>query len=318
MKFLSDIKQGWMIIVYSFRLWRRYPELLMPLIAQQLISAPIILHLVFGEDMFYDQHPFFVLFLSIFCIALLLTFCCLILLELLEQLERNQPIDLWAATWAATKNDLLRSLPLVLGWSVILFVIVVVEAFLAKARERTRLAETPENIARILADQPRTTTLREELLDALQKGIRMVVFLILPGIAWEGRGVRDATRRGLSILRLHGGAFLSNFAMAIIVEGFVFLPAVVVFFLSDDGVVIADWVWFVTIGYIFFAWSYTIYTEQMLGAELYLWHLRWEKQINVTVAGEFARIEDVDPPSLFDGVPELLNQVIQTQDTKKI
>jgi hypothetical protein len=67
--------------------------------------------------------------------------------------------------------------------------------------------------------------------------------------------------------------------------------------------------WTVVFIYIAFAWSFSIYLEQMFCAELYLWHLKWEDAIRV--AKQKGRkgptsISQVKKPCLLDEVNDLI------------
>jgi hypothetical protein len=77
---------------------------------------------------------------------------------------------------------------------------------------------------------------------------------------------------------------------------------------DEFGIVLPDIAWIITIIYAAFAWSYSIYLEQMFSANLYLWHLRWEKEcIEAQRAGrQLPALRDVPRPSILDEVPDLL------------
>ena len=59
-----------------------------------------------------------------------------------------------------------------------------------------------------------------------------------------------------------------------------------------------------------FAWSFTIYLEQMFTAELYLWSLKWEQAVHKAQQENkpLPELIDVPRPSILDEVPDLLEK----------
>ena len=88
----------------------------------------------------------------------------------------------------------------------------------------------------------------------------------------------------------------------------IFLPPSILFFLSDEsGIIFPEIVWIISIIYIAIAWSYSIYLEQMFAAELYLWHMKWEKQIEKEKRDgvPLSKIQDIKKPSILDEISEM-------------
>ena len=137
----------------------------------------------------------------------------------------------------------------------------------------------------------------------------MIVFLIMPAFAWEDLGTGKSYRRGLSILKQRISEFISGYTLSYLAGVIVFLPPGLMFYIhSKFKVDFPDWGWVVCIIYIAFAWSYTIYLEQMFTAELYLWQLKWEREVRK--AEKEGRIPptfyEVKRPSITDGTPDLI------------
>lgn len=307
-----DIISGWRLIKNSFLIFKKYPQFIIPLLIQQVISAPILLYLAFGRGYIFDTYFVWILLAAVFCIALLLTVSCLILLEFIDQLETAQTLNTGVAVKKALGKDAFKALPLVIIWTIVWFILLIIEALLSKA-ERQRENLSAEGAAKVLRGA--STNLNEGLFAILEKGIRMSIFFILPSIAWEGLGFARATSRAFRMVRSHLSVFVSGFVLATIVQTIVFLPAGIIFALADNtGIQFPVWVWVVTILYIFFAWSYTIYTEQMLSANLYLWDLKWQKAVKETPTGLPApKFEDVSMPSILNDNAILLSSVKPTQ-----
>jgi len=100
-----------------------------------------------------------------------------------------------------------------------------------------------------------------------------------------------------------------SMAQAGFVSTVVFLPVSLLFFVSYKAeITFPDWVWIVTVIYTAFAWSYSVYMEQMFAASLYLWNYKWEKELAKAKAENrpAPTINDIPKPSLLDGVNDLL------------
>lgn len=139
----------------------------------------------------------------------------------------------------------------------------------------------------------------------------MIVFLILPAIAWENLSFGKAIKRGIGIFKAHLSEFVTGFVLTWAVAVIIFLPPGILFYISDNlKLTFPTWAWVTTIIYIAFAWIYSIYLEQMFTAELYLWYLKWEKQIEKEKrAGKtLSKLKDVKRPSVLDETPGLLEK----------
>jgi len=144
-------------------------------------------------------------------------------------------------------------------------------------------------------------------LDALKKGIRMLVFLILPAMAWEDYGFVGGMKRGWTVFRSHLSAFATGFSLTWLVTLVIFLPVGIIFELEDAGMLhIPEFGWFIAILYIGAGWSFSIYLEQMFAAGLYLWHMKWEEAVETARAAGNPEpsIDSIQRPSLLDSTPE--------------
>lgn len=311
---MSSIKDGWQLIKYSTRLFLRYPVMLMPLLFTWVLYAPTILYFKyrFNWDPLTLEQTLGVVFGMIFFFALLLAFAASMLLEMIQQVESGREPAFFDAFGESLGSNLFKMLPIVVVWTVIWFILTVITALLTRKKRGSSSSSredglSAENAARTLAGDTRFS-LSAAFFKALNKGVRMAVFLILPAIAWQNMGPWGAFRRGMRILRMNIGTFMAGFAMSEIAAMIVFIPPAIVLYISSEGKVkFPDWVWFTTIAYMALAWSYSIYLEQMFTAMLYLWHLKWEKAIGEAQAAGRAipRLTDVKQPCLLDGVNDL-------------
>ena len=159
-------------------------------------------------------------------------------------------------------------------------------------------------------------------LQGLMKGFRMIIFLILPAVVWERMSFIRATKRGFSIFKKNISIFSGAFMFTWLATLIIFIPPFILFSVSDileeDGIMVPDWVWFITIIYVIFAWSYAIYLEQMMTAELYLWHYKWEREVRkAKEKGEIPpSIYQVATPSLLDDTYDLLEEYYKENDIR--
>jgi hypothetical protein len=177
-------------------------------------------------------------------------------------------------------------------------------------RKEGRKSFTAENAAQTLAGYG-NFSLSSAFFGALKRGVRMIVFLILPAIARGNPSFTKAIKKGLGVFKVHLSEFVSGFVLTWLAAGIISLPAAILFYISDNfEVTFPTWVWVITIIYTGFAWSFYIYLEQMFAAGLYLWHLKWEKQIEEEkkLGKPLLNLRDIKRPSLVDEVPELLEK----------
>lgn len=314
----QGIKNGWDIIKESIKVFFHHPKFLVPLLITWIIYAPIVLYFKYAFD--WEAYSSFqimwIIFGIIFVFAFLLSFSCSILLELIEQLETGQKTSLTKSFFYTLYHNTLKIIPLAFVWAIIWFILTVLQAIFSKRKGKGEQGGDDESFsaegaARTLSGQSGGFSLSKAFFKALEKGVRMIMFLILPAIAWENFGFFKSFRRGLSIFKSRVSEFITGFVLTEAAAMIIFLPPAIIFYLSEEGKIsLPEFIWVIVIIYIAFAWSYTIYLEQMFAAELYLWHLKWEKQ------AERAKIEnrpiptmrDIQKPSVLDEVHELLEK----------
>ncbi|HAN04579.1 MAG TPA: hypothetical protein DCW72_08350 [Elusimicrobia bacterium] len=310
---MNSIKSGWDLIKYSTTLFLRHPVMLMPLLFTWLLYAPTVLYFKYRFDwdpLTLQQTLLTVLGITFF-FALLLAFSASMLLELIQQAESGRELSLTEAFADSLGSNLLRMLPIVVVWTLVWFVLTVLTALLTRKKRGSSSARddnfSAENAARTLAGDTRFS-LSAAFFRALNKGVRMAVFLVLPAIAWQNQGPWDAFTRGMRILRMNIGTFMTGYALSELAATIVFIPPAILLYISSEGkITFPEWVWFGTIAYIALAWSYSIYLEQMFTAMLYLWHLNWEKAIGEAQAARrpIPALRDVRRPCLLDGIDDL-------------
>lgn len=303
-----SFRRSWGLLVHSMNVFKAYPTFLVPILAVWSVYAPTVLYLQYGYQ--WTQHgleeDLGVTALFLFGLSFLILMSCAVVLEMIRQIEVGNP-SLIRAIAKAIDKDMFRVLPLSIVWAAIWFVLTVLEAFLSKKKESNDdNTLTAQNAAATIAGY-REFSFSAAFIDALEKGVRMVMFLIMPAIAWENLGFFAATKKGLSVLRAHFGDFGSGYALTYAAAAIVFLPPGIIFELGKGRhgnpplIHFPDSVWVGTIIYVGLAWSFCIYLEQMFMAQLYLWHMKWESKV------EKAKEEHQPLPEFHSvGRPELL------------
>lgn len=309
----QGIKNGWDLIKESIKVFNRHPKFIVPLLITWLVYAPIILYLKywFDWDAFTGSQILLIVFGIVFVFAFLLAFSCSMLLELIQQLESGEQMSVTKSFGHTLSHNVIRILPLVLVWAVIWFILLIIQALLSKKKGKgEKESVSAENAAKTLAGY-QSFSLSRAFFKALEKGVRMVMFLILPAIAWENLSFWQSVKKGIAVFKAHLSEFVTGFVLTGVAAMIIFLPPAILFYISDEAeVMFPDWVWVATIIYIAFAWSYSIYLEQMFTAELYLWNRKWEKE--VAKARQEGRatptLREVPRPSILDEVYELVEK----------
>jgi hypothetical protein len=302
---LGGVKTGFELVGDSFRVFWRYPRLVVPLLVTWVGIALLTIWMRFFRPELGLQPLLVLAFGVIFLQAFLLAVSCSLLLEMVEQVERGTSPSLGQALADTVNENLLSMLPLILVWSVIWFLLSVVEAIF-EDDSRSDENYSAENAARALSGG--NSSLLGLGIDALKKGVRMLVFLVLPAIAWEDRGFTDAVRRGYEVFRDNIAAVATGFSLTYLVAGVLFLPVSIVLEAANEGLIsLSATQWYLVIGYIGAAWSFSIYLEQMFVADLFLWHKEWEQAVDAArrAGGDRPSMRDVPRPTLLDDVASL-------------
>lgn len=307
----QGLKNGWDVIRTSIKSFFKFPIFLLPLLTVWAIYAPTVIYFKwhFNWNNYTTPQTMLIVFLIIFGFALLLTLSCSILLELIQQRETGKPFNLFKSLSETLTKNITQILVLAFIWAVFWFILTILEVLLSKKKSSDdKEEETAENVARTLSGADGVSLLSLSF-DALKKGIRMIVFLIMPAFAWEDLDTLKSYRRGLSILKQRISEFISGYTLSYLAGVIVFFPPGFMFYLHGKlEIDFPDWSWVACIIYISFAWSYTIYLEQMFTAELYLWQLKWEREVRKAEqeGKKNPKFYEVTRPSIIDDTPDLI------------
>jgi hypothetical protein len=191
--------------------------------------------------------------------------------------------------------------------------LIIIQAIIKSIFRREDKYETPElsakNVALVLGGFEKASLLDVSFY-MLKKGLRMAIFLIMPSFAWQKYGFKGSIKKGIFVLKTHLVEFTTGFTLTSAAAAVIFLPFFFLILIDNMGVDFPDWIWVISIIYIGFAWSFEIYLEQMFMADLYLWHLNWEREYKkAKKAGKkLPKLRDVPKPSILDEVPDLLRK----------
>lgn len=316
---MSNWRKGWALIVHALNVFRIYPAFLAPIFVVWIVYASGVLYLRYGFPwkLYNAWVDTGVVFLVIFIFSFLILLSFAVVLELIRQAENDKP-SLLRAVAVVLSRDLVSVLPLALVWAIIWLVLTIIEAMLSKSDRNGDRDETltAQHAAVTLANY-RDFSFSAAFIEALQKGVRMVMFLILPAIAWDHLGFFGGMKKGLAVFRAHLGLFGTGYALTYAAAAVVFLPAAIVLELGTGrhgGPPLIDfpsYVWVATIIYMGCAWSLSLYLEQMFMAQLYLWHMKWEQAAaKAAKAGEPAPTFDAVPrPELLTKTPGLFGEL---------
>lgn len=304
----QGIKNGTELIKESIRALKKYPTLLIPLLIIWAIFTPIAIHSKYFVD--WDAYSTsticLVVFAQILLFSLLYSWSAFMQLEYIRQIEMDEDLRTGKAFSISFTNTLI-ALPIVMLWAVIWFILTILEALFNRKKSSSDEDFNAENVAKTIAGYNQFS-LSGAFFEAVKKGVRMLVFLIFPAIAWEKRGTFDAIKKGLGVANTHKTEFATGFVLTELAAMVVFLPPTILFFVTAKlEITLPDIIWLLVILYCAFAWSFSLFLEQMFVAELYLWHIMWEKAVDKAIKnGEPEPIlSDVKRPSLMDNVTDL-------------
>lgn len=153
-----------------------------------------------------------------------------------------------------------------------------------------------------------TTTMSSALISALNKGLRMTVFIILPSIAWEESGPFNSVKKGFKVLRAAATDFTTSFVVTGLFSKAIILPvSILIIYEIESNVTYPESVWYALLMYIAFAWSISYLAEQLSVARLYMWYMKWEAESKDAISrGRKPKsLSKTQKPSYFDGYMEL-------------
>lgn len=278
------LKKAMSVFRSALRFFKRYPKCIIPLLVVWCIYASITLWIEYSLD--FDQFTTGQSWAIVFGIYVLYSFLfgvsCLILLELIQQIERGETPSIFRAFFDTLIRNFWKAFPILLVWAVFWFLLAVLDALLSSKKDDEDDDGKPEFSAKAavgtMLGADRKFSLSRAFIDALKKGLRMFVFLIMPAIAWEDLGPIAAVKKGTKTLRNTKGHFLAAYGLTEVFFLGVLLPPCLIYTLDDKlSLALPEPFWWFVLIYIACATSLTYLIEQLYVAQLYLWHINWEK-----------------------------------------
>jgi hypothetical protein len=288
----QGINDGWSLFKQALRvLWRR-PAFALPILIVWCVYAPLILisRYQIPWHAFSYWEGLGIVFLEIAFLSYVILAGCAVMLEMIRQLEFGQTLSVGQAFKRWVERDMIRMLPLALVWAMVWFILSVLQALTSKRdKDSDNRQASLEDAARSLANIQEFSW-SGVTLDALQKGGRMLVFLILVPMVWESAEFSAAVKKGFAALRGHIQDFIAGFGLTYATTGIIFLPVIIVVEAgtphkgSPPLYHFPPEVWVGVIIYIGLAWSLSMYLEQMFMANLYNLQMNWFKAAELAKA----------------------------------
>jgi len=295
------------VLTTSLRFFRVHPISIVPLISCWCVYAATILYMeyFFDWEMYSGTINVLICFGCFFLFSMVYGIACLILLEMVKQIETGEKISLLRASRDAIFRDFWKACPILLIWAVIWFVLSLLSALLSKSKDKNETEEISAHSAvGTLLGSDETFSLTGAFFSALSKGVRMVTFLILPAIAWEDMGPIKALKKGLMVLKNTKGSFLVAYGTTGIFTMLVMVVPALIYGISEKmELTLPEPFWYVVLIYVAFASSLSFLVEQLYVAQLYLWHMSWEKENAKN--GTNKSLESIRKPSFFDGINDM-------------
>jgi len=307
--YFNSVSSGLSCLEHSWKVLTVYPVLLLPIFLCSVIDALLTLYIKYfvNWDAYTTTMTYFMVFVFLLIFTFIYSLSALILLELLEQLERERSLSFSAAVLQAIGKDLPKALPIIFIWAILDFILRILDAINRKSDEDDNEPLDMENAAKTIAGY-REFSFSGLAIQAVQKAIRMISFLIFPAIAWENLPPLKAAKKAMVILKIHTTEIIAGYFSTGAAAGLVFLPPALLFFASDHfKVQVPDLVWGFAILYITVAWSFYLYLEQNFLAALYLWHRKWEPEATLAEkeGRPVPRLQDIPQPSFLDDIADL-------------
>ena len=293
------IQSGFRIMGQSMKFFFKHPKAIFPIFMAWILYGGIATYIFITVDFsgYETTEILIVAYLFTFLFTFFVSIASLVLLELIEQNETKSSMSILLAMKDAFFRDLIRTLPIIIGWSIIKFLLLLLEVAIKAAEAKSRRGRRRQRRS-------------SKFLETIKTGVRMGVMLMLSAIAWEEISPRKAMDKGMYIYKKYFASMATGVVLSRVLKFVIFLPLVIVIVIfSSTGTEIHEYVWYGLLLYTGLAWSYGILVEQLFTAELYLWHKKYQDQVDLAKEKGTkvpTSINDVSRPSFIDDIPDMV------------
>jgi hypothetical protein len=223
------------------------------------------------------------------CIAI----ASLVVLELLEQHETNGKMRIGKALIDAIFKDLIRALPVILIWSMIQFILMIIDSIFSGGKNKRRGFLSISTLIR-----------------AITRGIRMAVMMILASVAWEQLPIIKSYKKGLNVFQDNFVEATSAVTISPLISYVCILPLILAVLVIDSlEITVGIWFSYAAVIYLTIVYSIGLLIEQIFVAELYLWYKAYENEVDIArMNNDYApnSLKDIKRPSLLNDVPDMV------------
>jgi len=299
-------KVGLRVGIEGFKFLFKYPKSLVSILIFWFVFA-MIMFVVYGLSLLGNDVSNFIESLSFLIMTILLvisysisiSIASLFLLELIEQHETTGTMSIKKALADTIKRDVLKTIPLIIIWSVVIFVIRVVQFIIAFIVGMIRSA--------LHIGGGFNWNGGSSIFNTLLKGVRVFIFFALPAIAWEELSTLLAIKKSWKVIKTTWVEIIGAITFSNMVFLLTIIPILVLYFLQESGSISEDVVIYILIIMCCFMFSFTTLIQQLFSAEIYLWFLKWETTCKNALQEDevLPNFNEIDRPTFFDQIPNL-------------
>ncbi|MBQ9150515.1 hypothetical protein IJX73_06250 [bacterium] len=300
---------GFKCIQYGFSLFKKHPILIIPALTAFTINSAISIYYteIFNWEDIPGNTASVLIFLIILSYCLVLSFCNFILLEQIRYIETKNKPKLHTTINRVVANTII-TLPITIFWALLDLLLRIIKALQQNGSDEINEIDLDEfsfeKLAKIL-NKPQDLNFITLGIDAIQSGLRMIIFFIQPAIAWESENTINALKKGMACIK----ANIGEFTIGLLASEFMFftltLPIGIIFAISEANIThFSETIWLIVTIYTLFASSLYIFIQQTFAASLYLWNLNWLKAAQRAYKNnqQIPKLKDIKKPSLLDGI----------------
>jgi hypothetical protein len=248
--FFVSLRLAFDILRGSIRLLWLYPILIVPLF-------PVFL-MVLAYEVFLLASSSYWAWAALFAVAYCLMFSFTIASNMLHQIHNGQNPEFWKAVGASTTRRMVTSVFFLTAiWFTLVLLLVAVETAV-----KTLLNRGGERLAGYV----------EDFFDTFAGALRMMGFMLIPIMVFEGVGLQDAYRRLKKTLRDSPISALTGLALTKMAWAFIFLVVVALAKFGESlGEITTGAIVLLGFPLLGIGWMFAMYLEQLFASGLYLY-----------------------------------------------